>query len=200
MKALWVQAAAGALIGSVVAALALLPGRLLGPEQTTQPLGLPATTATPVVRARPVPAPHHRTVVKLVTHQAPVRVVVSVPVASLASAPVRVVRHVIHRIVPKQKQKRVHVPAARHAHPRTKAARSAPAPAQAPTAVAVGAPTPTPVQPTTSSGVLADTKTTTTPTTPSAPSAPTGASSGEDTGKGHGKSGEHGQHGHGHDK
>jgi hypothetical protein len=192
LKAFWAQIAAGALVASVVAALALLPARLLGPAGPARTLTLPATVAAPAVHIALPPAPpkHHsrparaakRVVAapdRLASVQAPPP---PAPVAAAAPKPAA-------KPAPKRTAA-AHAPlvsAKRLSRPRLPKQPLAPRPAPAPApAAAQSVTTTTPLQPQPIAAAPAAPATSTTTTTVQQP-------------PGDGHDGHHG-HGHGHNR
>lgn len=208
MKPLWVQAAAGALVGAVVAGLAFVPGRLLGPANHVRPLALPATVPAPAVHmSLPKPKP-------VVRHTVRKQIVVA-PVAQLAAVrpvtPVVVPTRVVHKPKPA-----VHVTARPKpkplispkvlAHPRQPKDALAPKPATTPAPAPTPAPTPASTSPAAStapaatatiSGSLSPTPTGQVEAAPATTTA-TSSSSADNGNRSQGHGHDHDHHGHGH--
>lgn len=192
MKPFWVQAAAGALVGAVVAGLAFVPGRLLGPVNHARPLSLPATVQAQAVHmSLPKPKPVVRHVAKKQIG-APVAQLAAVQPVTPVVTPARIVhkpkpvRHAAAKPKPLVSPKRV-------AHPRqpkeTLAPKPPPAtPPPAATATVTATLDPTPPAPT-EVAAPAVTTTSSAPATPPPPPADN---------RDHGHSHDHHGHGHGH--
>jgi len=157
----WTHAATGALLTTAVAALLVLPGRLLdvGGDVPVAPIALPAPTAPAPVQALPVvvhhakPRTHH--IVRqaqptlVVAHVVPTRPVTAEPVAA---KPVAVAPPVTHVRVPLVQHVTAISRAAlskpvrltKHETPPEPVAPPAPTPAPAPTQAPAPAPTPAP--------------------------------------------------------
>jgi hypothetical protein len=194
LKPLWAQTAAGALICAVVAALTLLPAKLLGPAPHGRPLALPATIPVQPVHIALPKAKPHRAVVKLppaVSPPAQVLASVRTPIAAPAPRPAPPRHHNAVKATPAPlvSPRRLQRPRLPRQELRQKAA-PAPAPPTV-TAPTVTAPAPQPAAPAPAPQLAAPATTTTAPVrVPPAPE-PTE----RDHGKGHGH-----DHGHGHDR
>lgn len=209
MKPFWVQAAAGALVGAVVAGLAFLPGRLLQPAPSARVLALPGTVAQPPVRVAVRPPRPHREARR---EEAPVRQVVPVQQLAVVLTPVHLTpvhrapvrKAATPRVHPKARTDASHIvreplhhaqaPKPRPKH-KPKPAPPTPAPARATTPGAVAGATATIAQPL----VVTPQQAAPTTTTTSAPPPPAAVvPTPDDQGHDHGHDGGHG-HGHGHD-
>lgn len=188
MKPLWAQTAAGALICAVVAALTLLPAKLLGPAPHRDPLALPATIPVQPVHIA-LPKPHHAAVAKrhVATPPPPAAVlaVVRTPIVTApppAPAPAPAQHHVLAAkvthtpLVSPRRLQRLRLPR-QELRPKPKPASPPAAPTVTAPAVQAATPTPAPV--------LAAPATTTTVAAVAAPPPVVPEKKGHGHGKGH---------------